>query len=457
MYKSSSKLRKCQQKLGREDHSQASVDCFVVDLQDVLERSAFDNICKVAFNHDPALIPRPGHRRQRRSRQLLHRLRRALSRKETGKQPVFGEMKLLFLAILSVASSFSTLAQQCGRQAGEALCPDGLCCSQYGYCGSTEDYCGKDCQSQCRECGQQTGGVLCAGGLCCSRLGYCGSTPEYCGEGCQSQCDGGPTPTPPPPSPGGGGVDSIITSSLFEQMLLHRNDPTCEGHGFYTYDAFVAVANSFSGFGTTGDNDTRKREIAAFLAQTSHETTGGWPEAPDGPYAWGYCYVTERNKTQDYCKPSSQWPCAPGKKYYGRGPIQISYNYNYGQAGEAIGQDLLNNPDLVAADAVVSFKTALWFWMTPQPPKPSCHDVITDQWTPSPADQAAGRLPGYGVITNIINGGVECGRGGPVREVEDRIGFYKKYCDMLGVSYGDNLDCYSQKPFGFGSGFAAES
>jgi hypothetical protein len=34
------------------------------------------------------------------------------------------------------------------------------------------------------------------------------------------------------------------------------------------------VAQSFGCFGTSGDVNTRKREIAAFLAQTSHETTG---------------------------------------------------------------------------------------------------------------------------------------------------------------------------------------
>ena len=53
---------------------------------------------------------------------------------------------------------------------------------------------------------------------------------------------------------------------------------------------------------------------------------------------------------------------------------------------------------------------------------------------------------GYGVITNIINGGLECGRG-PDSRVADRIGFYKRYSDILGVSYGANLDCYNQKPF----------
>ena len=84
--------------------------------------------------------------------------------------------------------------------------------------------------------------------------------------------------------------------------------------------------------------------------------------------------------------------------------------------------------------------------MTPQGNKPSSHDVIIGKWTPSAADTAAGRIPGYGVITNIINGGIECGHGQDSR-VADRIGLYKRYSDILGVNYGKNLDCYNQKPF----------
>ncbi|KAH9659296.1 Hevein-like preproprotein [Citrus sinensis] len=43
-------------------------------------------------------------------------------------------------------------AQQCGRQAGGRTCANNLCCSQYGYCGSTDEYCSpsKNCQSNCR-------------------------------------------------------------------------------------------------------------------------------------------------------------------------------------------------------------------------------------------------------------------------------------------------------------------
>ncbi|KAM1261492.1 hypothetical protein TB2_026378 [Malus domestica] len=315
-------------------------------------------------------------------------------------------MKLQALIFLSLTLLLGISAEQCGSQAGGAVCPNGLCCSQYGWCGTTSDYCATGCQSQC------------------------GSTPN-------------PTPTPTP-SGGGGDISSLISSSVFDQMLKYRNDARCQSNGFYTYDAFVAAARSFNGFGTTGDDATRKRELAAFLAQTSHETTGGWESAPDGPYAWGYCFVNEINQDV-YCS-SNQYPCAAGKKYYGRGPIQLTHNYNYGQAGQALGQDLINNPDLVATDPVVSFRTAIWFWMTPQSNKPSSHDVITGTWSPSSADTSAGRVPGYGVITNIINGGLECGKGQDDR-VASRIGFYRRYCEILGVSPGDNLDCYNQRPF----------
>nr|XP_023921741.1 endochitinase-like [Quercus suber] len=299
------------------------------------------------------------------------------------------------------------------------------------------------------QCGSQAGGALCRNGLCCSKFGWCGSTSQYCGSGCQSQCSSGgslTTTTPPPTSSGGGGGDvgSLISASHFDQMLKYRNDPRCKSNGFYTYNAFIAAARSFNGFGTTGDVTTRKRELAAFLAQTSHETAGGWAIAPDGPYAWGYCFVTKNNK-QTYCT-STSWPCASGKQYYNRGPIQLTHNHNYGQAGKGIGADLINNPDLVATDPTISFKTAIWFWMTSQANKPSSHDVITGNWRPSSSDTSAGRVPGYGVITNIFNGGIECGRGYN-DNVANRIGFYKRYSDILGVGYGNNLDCYNQRSF----------
>ena len=71
-------------------------------------------------------------------------------------------------------------------------------------------------------------------------------------------------------------VSSLISKSMFEKLLKHRNDDICPARGFYTYEAFIHAAKSFRAFGTSGNRDTRKKEIAAFLAQTSHETTGNY-------------------------------------------------------------------------------------------------------------------------------------------------------------------------------------
>ncbi|CAN1765163.1 unnamed protein product [Linum perenne] len=46
-------------------------------------------------------------------------------------------------------------------------------------------------------CGKQAPGKQCASGFCCSKYGYCGTTDEYCGNDCQDGCDSG--------SGGGGG------------------------------------------------------------------------------------------------------------------------------------------------------------------------------------------------------------------------------------------------------------
>ena len=69
------------------------------------------------------------------------------------------------------------------------------------------------------------------------------------------------------------GVGAIITASMFESMLSHRGDNGCPG-AFYTYDAFIQAAGKFPDFGTTGDDGMRRRELAAFFGQTSHETNG---------------------------------------------------------------------------------------------------------------------------------------------------------------------------------------
>ncbi|KAI4325045.1 hypothetical protein MLD38_030473 [Melastoma candidum] len=141
------------------------------------------------------------------------------------------------------------------------------------------------------------------------------------------------------------------------------------------------------------------------------------------------------------------WPCYPGASYKGRGPSNFpGRNFNYGPAGKDLGLDLLRNPGIVANDSLVAFETALWFWMTPSKPKPSCHQVMVGKYRPNRSDLAENRTSGFGLVTNIVNGGLECGIPDDPR-VNDRIGFFRRYAKLLGVDTGPNLDCAHQKPY----------
>ncbi|PTQ26714.1 hypothetical protein MARPO_0535s0001 [Marchantia polymorpha] len=55
--------------------------------------------------------------------------------------------KVIRVATILLLLFHLSSAEQCGRQAGNAVCPNNLCCSQYGWCGSTSEYCGTGCQS----------------------------------------------------------------------------------------------------------------------------------------------------------------------------------------------------------------------------------------------------------------------------------------------------------------------
>ncbi len=240
----------------------------------------------------------------------------------------------------------------------------------------------------------------------------------------------------------GEGLKLLLSERNYEEIFPNRNS-------LYSYDALVEATKKFPDFCQKGTHDQRRRELAGFLANIAHETTGGWPDAPGGTYAWGLYFVEEVNTENwpHYCDATKyKYPCVPGQTYHGRGPMQLSWNYNYGAAGEALGLDLLSNPDLVKRNGTIAFETALWFWMTPQAPKPSCHAVMSGTWSPSPEDTRKGRTPGFGMTINIINGGLECGiPNNP--QTENRVGFYKVFCEMLGVSMGENFYCDRMRPY----------
>lgn len=203
----------------------------------------------------------------------------------------------------------------------------------------------------------------------------------------------------------------------------------------------------YGGFCRDKDALTNKRELAAFFAHIAHETRHGMNET----YTDGLMQLHEDNTSLQYISDSDEYPPVAGQKYYGRGPMQISYNGNYGYASDCIFGDkkvLLNNPGLVETDPVVAFKTAIYFWMTPETHKPSAHDVMIGKWQPKASDKAAGRTPGFGMTILIVNGEVECNKGEDNYSMKDRIGFYNFFLKKLGTSDTNcSCSCATMAPY----------
>jgi chitinase len=93
---------------------------------------------------------------------------------------------------------------------------------------------------------------------------------------------------------------------------------------------------------------------------------------------------------------SGKYPYVEGKEYYGRGPLRIQGNTEYGAFGEAFGpikydskDRFLNDPDAVTSSGYILFASAMWFYMTPSGLKPSMHDVMTNFWEPNSTDSGS--------------------------------------------------------------------
>jgi predicted chitinase len=202
-----------------------------------------------------------------------------------------------------------------------------------------------------------------------------------------------------------------VSEAQFDQIFPGRNS-------FYTYSGLTAALDAYPGFANTGDDTVKKQEAAAFLANVNHETGG-------------LLYIVEQNTANypHYCDAGQPYGCPAGTAaYYGRGPIQLSWNFNYQAAGDALGIDLLNNPYLVEQDAAVAWKTGLWCWNTQ-----------TGPGTVTPHDaMVTGR--GFGETIRSINGSIECNGGNPA-QVQSRIDKYTQITGILGVPTGDNLSC----------------
>ncbi|MFB6979070.1 chitinase [Streptomyces scopuliridis] len=203
----------------------------------------------------------------------------------------------------------------------------------------------------------------------------------------------------------------VVSEAQFNTMFPNRNS-------FYTYRGLTGALGAYPKFAASGGDATRKREAAAFLANVSHETGG-------------LRYVVEQNTSNypHYCDSSQPYGCPAGRSaYYGRGPLQLSWNFNYKAAGNALGVDLLHDPWQAEKNPATSWKTGLWFWNTQSGAgRTTPHDAMVND-------------KGFGETIRSINGALECDGKNP-DERNDRINLYKQFAGVLGTDVGGNISC----------------
>jgi len=212
------------------------------------------------------------------------------------------------------------------------------------------------------------------------------------------------------------GLTDIVKEATFNEMWTLANPDgtvTQLRNPFYTYQGMLTAASGFAGFATTGDARTKRLEAAAFFSNVAHETDS-------------LGIIEEKGCATDHT--CTQYGTAPnGLTYHGRGPIQLTLGVNYSQANTGLGlsgtQNIANNPELVATDAAISWKTAFWFWMS---------GTSGGGTTPH---QAITGGQGLGATIRIING-IECG-GANAPAVADRIRHFKRFSYMFGLDPGD--------------------
>lgn len=142
-----------------------------------------------------------------------------------------------------------------------------------------------------------------------------------------------------------------------------------------THDQFQAMVKN------AGPNGgiTSRQELAMFFAEIMHESGGLQYKKelnpPAGAYGTG----------------------APGKQYYGRGYIQLSWPDNYKKASAALfgegNTSLYDDPDQVATNEDLAWGVSFYYWKAVVKPT------------------IASNPQAFGLATKAINGPLECNGG----------------------------------------------
>ena len=127
------------------------------------------------------------------------------------------------------------------------------------------------------------------------------------------------------------------------------------------------------------------QELAAFLAQMSHETGGfKWSRELGRGEGMGY---------------------SGGSKYHGRGYTQLTHDYNYKHFGKKLGVDLVKDPDILLKDPNLSAKVAVEYWKERVRPKvKNWNDVFSHSSAINyPSATSPDQINGYSDRVNKFN------------------------------------------------------
>lgn len=232
----------------------------------------------------------------------------------------------------------------------------------------------------------------------------------------------------------------ILTQDMFMKLAPNSTFP-------YTYEGLCNAIDDYNThhtekFAAMGTEEHIRAEIAAFLGNTAHESDDfeaareylacGDRKEVDGKvyckpcnndlYDWpnNVCSVSMVDQNapyNSYCQPSFEPPegCVcdtitqveeegplagyveASKVFYGRGAIQLSWNYNYIRASYALtgsAETFCNDPEQVALKPEYAWGSGIYFWMENEKEGSTCHKEA---------------LKGdFGGTLNNINGGLEC-------------------------------------------------
>ncbi|KAJ2049920.1 hypothetical protein GGH13_008848 [Coemansia sp. S155-1] len=198
---------------------------------------------------------------------------------------------------------------------------------------------------------------------------------------------------------GGGGNDSGGNNFGITCDKFNKAVSAASGAISNSYPApSSAQCNSFLKNMKSAGGIASSREAAMFLANILWESDGLRAKEE-----------YDCQKLPDWCAQNYKTPeDVPGKTYWGRGYIQLTWHYNYIDASKALfGDDrLVKDPAQVAEDEDTAWMVAFWFWK--------------DRVRSDPGVQAGN----FGASINKINGGLEC-RGSAQDKAKKRYAMYK--------------------------------